>query len=104
MISLQRKIAVYVNDGQIAQHVAELLARKYGGSTSLLGFGWWISQDTAQIENVYYVFAFCKEIKKEDLDEIVKKISQWLDKEEAIAMEIDGRMFLFSPKENVIID
>jgi len=73
---------------------------KYGGSTSLLGFGWWIGE-TTQVENVYYVFSFCKEIRQEDLNEIVGKIKTWLQNEEAIAIEINGKMYLL-PKEEKI--
>jgi hypothetical protein len=100
MISLEKKVAVYVNDSQRAEHVASLLARTFGGSTILVGFGYWVSADgETQIENLYYVFSFYHQVKKADLKEILEKVASWLSDQEAIAFEYNGKLFLASPKE-----
>lgn len=100
MVSLKERLGVFVNDSQKASHVASLLAEKFGGATTLLGFGYWVSDSgETQIENVYYVFSFCNYVKREDLRAIVEKVAQWLEDQEAIAFELRGKLFLVRPKE-----
>jgi len=104
MISLKEKVAVYVNDAQIAVHVGDLLAHKFGGASSLLGTGWWVGNGgETEVESLYYVFSYAARITEKDLEEIVEKLKTWLGDQESIAVELNGKLFLFSPKESDIV-
>ena len=106
-LKLSSKITLYVpatkeinqeidNTKQVDQ-AARLFSECFGGSTSTLALGYWISNTAGLIkEKTTLVFAYCKE---KDLKEYIDKVIDFCEslkqelKQEAIALEINGEMY-----------
>ena len=104
---LSHKVTVYVpatmNDENGAHEIdnthytniiAELLASTFGGATSTDAIGYWVSSERGlEKERTKMVFAYAESLDQIDL--IIDKC-EWLKSElnqDAVALEIDGRMY-----------
>jgi len=97
---LKERVGVYVNDSQRARHLAERFTEAFGGCTILLGNGLWLSSnDEIMFETVYYVFSYAIKLDRQTVVNLARVISEKLNDQEAIAMQINDALLIESPSE-----
>lgn len=74
-----------------------LLSRLFGGATAMEGLGGWLSATAGLVkERVTRVYAFAEKLDNEKIAEVYQFVARMRHelKQEAVAVEVDGEMFL----------
>jgi len=107
ILVLTSKVTLYVpsvdSNGHSLPHAAffvqntvEYLSEAFGGCTMMDAVGFWLSSNRLQRESVVVIYSFASNLSKDQKSSVLE-YSRWLKREmkqEAIAVEIDGSLFI----------
>jgi len=86
-----------IDNNEYILRIAELFSKLFGGATSTDALGFWMSEAVGMIkEKTTIVFAYCTtEQLNKSLDEVITALEDLKIelKQEAIALEINGKMY-----------
>ena len=102
MMILRHKLTVYVARPENIQPIARKLSAVFGGATALPTQGYWVMSDgSLAVDPTHLVYSFTPEAVSLD-HPVVQEVIQFVfanSSEEAVAIEVDGTLFILDRAE-----